>query len=719
MVAAVGLACLFVALHFNFFQRMYRIGLHRFGGDWSHAVAIPFISAYFVYKQRDRLRRLPREVYWPGMLVLLGGIFAYAASIYPIRNDMLQGYSMIVALFGLVLLLLGPRMMTVLWFPIAYLALGVKVSQRIWYEISWQLQLVAAKASAVALNFLGLFLDISATVRGATIDVMHRGQLIEPPLNVEHACSGLRMLMAFIALGAAMAFLREYRPWQRAAMVLLTVPIAVLVNVGRVTALGLAHVFAPDLTTGVSHTWIGMLMLIPAAGLFWLVGWMLEHIVIYDEQAEPTAVSRQHLPRRGVRVSQQAVGKACAAGLATAAAVEALAWVAGRAWWPEAELHAWHRLMPRLLTTFSAGLVFGLLAFGGFTGSRWVRAAIGGAALPGAAGLGLFALIALVRPDRFAAGHETAMQAAAVVLLVCSAAALVAGLFELRRTAARAQRDGPSGNAAAISLVTATLLVAAVGVAGLVQTFRIVLVKQPLELRHAFNALPKEVGGWQLDPDRQPPPLDPEVVQTLGTTQYINRNYVYVDPETRATIHHLRLHIAYYTGTPDTTPHVPERCFVAGGLQGVRSTTVGLALDRAAVLDVGDETLARASLEPLVRLPLRDDGSIPATVFTFADAAGENMTNVVYFFSVNGRFMPTPEDVRFNGINIRDRYAYYCKIEVLVERTAKAAQAVAVAEQFLSAMLPEIMACLPDWEVANGAPPATTNAVVSERSDGR
>ena len=192
----IGLAGLFIALFFNFIYRMVRIGLHEFGGDWSHALAIPFISAYFVHRSRDGLQRLEARVYWPGFAVLLLGILAYALAIYPVRNDMLQGYSMIGALFGLVMFLLGPAMMSKLWFPIVYLALGVKMSQQIWGRVADQLQLIAAKLSTVALNFIGLFTDINASVRGATIDVMHAGKMIEPPLNVAEACAGLRMLMA-------------------------------------------------------------------------------------------------------------------------------------------------------------------------------------------------------------------------------------------------------------------------------------------------------------------------------------------------------------------------------------------------------------------------------------------------------------------------------------------------------------------------------------------
>ena len=67
---------------------------------------------------------------------------------------------------------------------------------------------------------------METTVSGVGIDVIYKGQRMEPPLNVAEACSGMRLLMAFLALGVAMAYL-HYRPiWQRIGLLASTIPIA-------------------------------------------------------------------------------------------------------------------------------------------------------------------------------------------------------------------------------------------------------------------------------------------------------------------------------------------------------------------------------------------------------------------------------------------------------------------------------------------------------------
>ena len=44
--------------------------------------------------------------------------------------------------------------------------------------------------------------SVEASVEGVVIDVIYQGQRLEPSLNVAEACSGMRLLMAFLAFAA-------------------------------------------------------------------------------------------------------------------------------------------------------------------------------------------------------------------------------------------------------------------------------------------------------------------------------------------------------------------------------------------------------------------------------------------------------------------------------------------------------------------------------------
>lgn len=273
------IALIFIPLHWDILNRLVRFGLTD--GDWSHIFLIPLVSLYFIFQHREDIQRTPTKTSWIGLAIILVAITGFFASIYPLRNDMLKGYFMILNMIGIAWFLCGTAMMRWLWFPIVYLALGVKISAKLWELIAAKLQYIAAQSATVILKITGIEADVQGTVINLFNGINESGMPISAgTLNVAQACSGLRMLMSFIALGVAMAYLWNRPWWARLLMVALTIPIAVFVNVLRVAVLGMGTVwYDPALAEGDSHIAIGMLMLIPAMLMFLLLGWILDNIV--------------------------------------------------------------------------------------------------------------------------------------------------------------------------------------------------------------------------------------------------------------------------------------------------------------------------------------------------------------------------------------------------------------------------------------------------------
>jgi hypothetical protein len=69
---------------------------------------------------------------------------------------------------------------------------------------------------------------------------------------------------------------------------------------------------------------------------------------------------------------------------------------------------------------------------------------------------------------------------------------------------------------------------------------------------------------------------------------------------------------------------------------------------------------------------------------------------VAYFFHTNGTFQASPLGVRVKLQDLRERHAYYAKVEVmtLVSNADKSAK---VMTDFLSEALPDIYRSMPDW----------------------
>lgn len=285
MLVAGGLVTIaFVALFFRWFHRQHRFSIGALD-DWGHTYVIPLIAGYLLWQRRDTLARAHLQPYWPGMIALLGGVAAYFFFLIVYTNHMFQGAAMLLALFGVLLLLLGTQAMRALMVPLAFLALGITISERVMIGLTFPLQKLAADGGYVLTSVLGYPFGVGAEVGGNTLTVLPReGDPI--PLNVAEACSGMRMVVAFVALGAAVAVIQCRHWWQRIAVLLLAPPVAILLNVARVTTLAFASLVNPDLAAGQAHTLIGTLLLIPGLLLFLGIVWALQHIIREPETGE-------------------------------------------------------------------------------------------------------------------------------------------------------------------------------------------------------------------------------------------------------------------------------------------------------------------------------------------------------------------------------------------------------------------------------------------------
>jgi len=247
--------------------------------DWGHALVIPFISGYLLWLNRERIAKTPVRVFWPAIVPFLVGILAYAYNLFYISNPMLQGFSMVLSLGSLVLMLTGPAMLRFAFLPILYLLLMVSIAEAIMLQVTFKLQLLASQGSWLMLSVIGEpFKWFSVELVGNRLDILtNSGEL--HPLNVAEACSGMRMVVAFYALAGAVALLGCTQWWQRIALILLAGPVAILMNMVRVTVLGLLTLFDPNLASGDAHTIIGTVLLVPSLGLFMGVVWMLNRII--------------------------------------------------------------------------------------------------------------------------------------------------------------------------------------------------------------------------------------------------------------------------------------------------------------------------------------------------------------------------------------------------------------------------------------------------------
>ena len=154
-------------------------------------------------------------------------------------------------------------------------------------KIAGPLQHLAAEVAVRVLTLTG----VEAGCSGTKI-IMETGKGIRT-LNVAEACAGLRSLMTFVSVAAAVAFLTARPLWQRLFLVVSAIPIAVFCNVMRVAGQGLLdHYVSPALSEGFAHQFVGLIMLIPAFFLILLVAWLMDHLFVDDVSDKSKLKSR-------------------------------------------------------------------------------------------------------------------------------------------------------------------------------------------------------------------------------------------------------------------------------------------------------------------------------------------------------------------------------------------------------------------------------------------
>jgi exosortase len=125
-------------------------------------------------------------------------------------------------------------------------------------------------------------------------------------MTVAERCSGLSMLTIFLAMGVAMSMILVDRPlWERIVLVVFTVPIALAVNVIRITVTGICFKLAGDGVYGITreqvdkffHDAAGFIMMPCALGMLYVVYQVLSHLVIDDGPAVPASIGIG-VPRR-------------------------------------------------------------------------------------------------------------------------------------------------------------------------------------------------------------------------------------------------------------------------------------------------------------------------------------------------------------------------------------------------------------------------------------
>jgi exosortase len=250
-VKVAWLGALIVACYFPILQRL--VAQWSSDEDMSHGFFVPVIAGFIVWQRREELLATKaRPTMWGLLLVGWGCI------------QLLLGYlgtelftartAFVVTLIGAVWTLGGPPFLKKLAFPLGLLFLMVPIPAVIFNQITLPLQTLASELAAWALDLFG----IPVYRDGNVLDVS--GHL----LSVVEACSGIRSLLTLTFLSLVYGYFFEKRMWVRAALFFIVIPVAIIVNAGRITITGILTMVKPEYAEGFFHEATGLFLFFAA-----------------------------------------------------------------------------------------------------------------------------------------------------------------------------------------------------------------------------------------------------------------------------------------------------------------------------------------------------------------------------------------------------------------------------------------------------------------------
>jgi exosortase len=247
--------------------------------QYSHGLLVPLFSIFLLYYRRTESVSEPRSLLWSGYAVLLVALACRAGagllSFLP-----LDALSLVLCLTGLTMVTGGRPLLQRTWRSLAFLLFMIPLPYQVERMMGAELQSIATICSTFLLQTCAL----PAVSEGNHI------LIDDVRLGVVEACSGLRMLMTFLAFCVGAVMLLD-RHWLVKLLVLgSAVPIALATNVLRITATGLANVWLKDSPSkvdvlGFIHDFNGWMMM-PVGLLFLMLElWIFKHLLIEPEPA--------------------------------------------------------------------------------------------------------------------------------------------------------------------------------------------------------------------------------------------------------------------------------------------------------------------------------------------------------------------------------------------------------------------------------------------------
>lgn len=245
-------------------QRTWQISDHSAGQ------LVPLVALYLLWQKRRVLRQCRFAPCWRyGPALLLAGEALRVLGCFT-GHATLERYSLVVVLAGLVWWIGGRQMFQRTQWVLAFLLLMVPLPSVARLPITVRLQSLATAGSVFLIEAFGVHIE-----RQGNVIVLGDGLV----LGVAEACSGLRMLMAFVVVAGFVALMVDRSKSIKFFLLLSSLPLAVLCNIVRICLTATMMIWVSEEFAGkFFHDFAGLVMMPVAVALLFGELWLLDKL---------------------------------------------------------------------------------------------------------------------------------------------------------------------------------------------------------------------------------------------------------------------------------------------------------------------------------------------------------------------------------------------------------------------------------------------------------
>lgn len=270
------------ALIFVFWNDLDYRGAAQFWENpkYSHGWLVPIFTVILLWMRHEPFGPVTLTARWAGVGLLSAAVGLRLAATYS-ANQVPEMDAFVPAVAGLFLMVGGWKALRWAGPPVAFLIFMFPLPGFLDTQLLAPLQRLATTSSTYCLQTMGI----------PTYSEGNRIVIGEVQLGVVEACSGLRMLTIFVALAVAITLVTDRPLWERVVIVFSAVPIALAVNIIRITVTGVLYLTtSPELAEKVFHDLAGWFMMPIALGMLYVEFQILSHLIIEDAHAGPLQI---------------------------------------------------------------------------------------------------------------------------------------------------------------------------------------------------------------------------------------------------------------------------------------------------------------------------------------------------------------------------------------------------------------------------------------------